>query len=131
MSDKVLSQTANAVRKREARARAAGVMTLAVEPAAEVVAVPDVVIEAAIAEIEQGKTFTFVGWAYDTKGRGAVRYTNDKRRSGTLLRGGFTAVKFIPLPRAMTKDEIIAQGFAAQVTPPEAQVVPATNQLAA
>lgn len=129
MSDKVLSQTANAIRKREARARAAGIMTLAIEPLVaavevpeiaevpEIVAVPDAVIEAAINEVARGETFTFVGYAVDVKGRGAVRYTNDKRRTRTLVRAGCTDIKFVELPQPMTKAEIDASEFIAQVMP--------------
>lgn len=110
---KVLSQTPNAIRKRAARA--AGVMEM-------VVAAPvaPAVVAAAIESLTDEKTFTFVGYGVDPKGRGAVRYTNDKRRTGTLLRGNFTSVKFVALPRPMTKEEILASEFVAQVMPAEA-----------
>ncbi len=109
---KILSQTPNAIRKREARARAAGVMELTVaEPVAPAV------VAAAIAEVTAGETFSFVGYAVDKKGRGAVRYTNDKRRTRTLVRAGCTDVKFVELPKPMTKAEIDASEFIAQVQP--------------
>jgi len=110
---KVLSQTPDAIRKRAARARAAGVMEMVV--AAPVVA--PAVVEAAIAEIATGETFTHVGYAVDKKGRGAIRYTNDKRRTRTLVRAGCTDVKFVELPSAMTKEQIDASEFIAQVLP--------------
>lgn len=111
---KILSQTPDAIRKREARARAraAGVMELTVaEPVAPAV------VAAAVAEVAAGETFTFVGYAIDAKGRGAVRYTNDKRRTRTLVRAGCTAVKFVELPEPMTKEQIDASEFIAQVQP--------------
>lgn len=74
-------------------------------------------VEAAIAEVVAGETFTFVGYAVDAKGRGALRYTNDKRRARTLIRAGCTEVKFVELPSAMTKAEIDASEFVAQVQP--------------
>lgn len=114
---KILSQTPDAIRKREARARAraAGVMELTVaEPVAPVA---PAVVAAAVAEIAAGETFTFVGYAIDAKGRGAVRYTNDKRRTRTLVRAGCTAVKFVELPEPMTKEQIDASEFIAQVQP--------------
>jgi len=116
---KILSQTPDAIRKREARARAraAGVMELTI---AEPVAVAPAVVEAAIAEVATGETFAFVGYAIDAKGRGAVRYTNDKRRTRTLVRAGCTAVKFVELPAPMTKEQIDASEFVAQVVPADA-----------
>jgi len=119
---KILSQTPDAIRKREARARAraAGVMELTVAaPVAPVVVAP-AVVEAAIAEVVAGETFAFVGYAIDAKGRGAVRYTNDKRRTRTLVRAGCTAVKFVELPEPMTKEQIDASEFIAQVKPADA-----------
>jgi hypothetical protein len=111
---KVLSQTPDAIRKREARARAraAGVMEM-------VVAAPvaPAVVEAAIAEVAAGETFKFVGYAVDKKGRGAIRYTNDKRRTRTLVRAGCTDVKFEERPESMTKEQIDASEFIAQVVP--------------
>jgi hypothetical protein len=80
-------------------------------------------LEAAIESITTEKVFTFVGYAVDPKGRAAVRYTNDKRRTGTLLRGKFTDVKFVALPRPMTKEEILASEFIAQVMPAQEQAV--------
>jgi uncharacterized membrane protein len=115
---KILSQTPDAIRKREARARAraAGVMELTVAaPVAPVVA--PAVVAAAVAEVAAGETFAFVGYAIDAKGRGAVRYTNDKRRTRTLVRAGCTAVKFVELPEPMTKEQIDASEFIAQVKP--------------
>ena len=106
---KVLSQTPDAIRKRAARARAAGVM--------ELVVVAPAVVEAVIAEVVAGETFTHVGYAVDKKGKGAVRYTNDKRRTRTLVRAGCTDVKFVELPVPMTKDQIDASEFVAQVMP--------------
>lgn len=117
---KILSQTPDAIRKREARARAraAGVMELTIaEPVAPVAPVAPAVVAAAVAEIAAGETFTFVGYAIDAKGRGAVRYTNDKRRTRTLVRAGCTAVKFVELPEPMTKEQIDASEFIAQVQP--------------
>jgi hypothetical protein len=74
-------------------------------------------VEAAIEAVAAGETFAFVGYAVDAKGRGALRYTNDKRRTRTLVRAGCTDVKFVELPRAMTKAEIDASEFIAQVQP--------------
>lgn len=74
-------------------------------------------IEAAVEAVAAGETFAFVGYAVDKKGRGALRYTNDKRRTRTLVRAGCTDVKFVELPRAMTKAEIDASEFIAQVQP--------------
>ena len=108
---KVLSQTPDAIRKRAARARAAGVM--------ELVVVAPAVVEAAVEAIIAGETFTHVGYAVDKKGKGAVRYTNDKRRTRTLVRAGCTDVKFVELPLPMTKDQIDASEFVAQVMPAE------------
>jgi hypothetical protein len=121
---KVLSQTPDAIRKREARARAlAGVSQLIVAVPAEPVTEPvtEAVVEAAIAEVAKGETFTFVGYAVDAKGRGAFRYTNDKRRTRTLVRAGCTDVKFIELPKPMTKSEIDASEFIAQVGPAKSE----------
>jgi hypothetical protein len=114
---KVLSQTPDAIRKRAARARAAGVMEL-------VVAAPvaPAVVEAAIAEVTIGETFTHVGYAVDKKGRGALRYTNDKRRTRTLVRAGCTDVKFVELPFPMTKEQIDSSEFVAQVVPAEREL---------
>ena len=106
---KVLSQTPDAIRKRAARARAAGVM--------ELVVVAPAVVEAVIAEVVAGETFTHVGYAVDKKGKGAVRYTNDKRRTRTLVRAGCTDVKFVELPEPMTKEQIDSSEFIAQVMP--------------
>jgi hypothetical protein len=108
---KVFSQTPDAIRKRAARARAAGVM--------ELVVVAPAVVEAAVEAIIAGETFTHVGYAIDKKGKGAVRYTNDKRRTRTLVRAGCTDVKFVELPLPMTKDQIDASEFVAQVMPAE------------
>lgn len=69
------------------------------------------------AKAVSNETFTFVGYAVDAKGRGALRYTNDKRRTKTLIRAGCTDVKFVELPRAMTQAEIDASEFIAQVKP--------------
>jgi hypothetical protein len=74
-------------------------------------------VEAAVASVAVGETFTFVGYAVDKKGKGALRYTNDKRRTRTLVRAGCTDVKFVELPSAMTKEAIDASEFVAQVMP--------------
>jgi hypothetical protein len=74
-------------------------------------------VEAAVASVAVGETFTFVGYAVDKKGKGALRYTNDKRRTRTLVRAGCTDVKFVELPSAMTKEQIDASEFIAQVMP--------------
>ena len=74
-------------------------------------------VEAAVASVEAGETFSFLGYAVSKNGKGAVRYTNDKRRTRTLVRAGCTDVKFIELPRAMTKAEIEASEYLAQVMP--------------
>lgn len=79
-------------------------------------------VEAAVEAVAAGETFTFVGYAVDKKGRGAVRYTNDKRRTRTLVRAGCTDVKFVELPTAMTKEQIDASEFIAQVMPASAEV---------
>lgn len=75
------------------------------------------VLNAALESVIAGETFTFVGYAVDKKNKGALRYTNDKRRTRTLIRAGCTDVKFVELPRPMSKDEIDASEFVAQVTP--------------
>jgi hypothetical protein len=79
--------------------------------------VSDDALNAAVDSVAQGETFTFVGFAVDAKGRGAVRFTNDKRRAKTLIRCGCTDVVFIELPQPMTKAEIEASEFIAQVQP--------------
>jgi len=80
-------------------------------------AVAEAVVEAAIEAIVAGETFTHVGYATDKKGKGAVRYTNDKRRTRTLVRAGCTDVKFVELPAPMSKADIDASEFIAQVMP--------------
>lgn len=80
-------------------------------------AVAEAVVDAAIEAIVAGETFTHVGYATDKKGKGAVRYTNDKRRTRTLVRAGCTDVKFIELPQPMSKADIDASEFIAQVMP--------------
>ena len=80
-------------------------------------------LEAAVESLTAEKVFTFVGYGVDPKGRGAIRYTNDKRRTGTLVRGKFTDVKFVALPCPMTKEEILASEFIAQVMPAQEQAV--------
>lgn len=80
-------------------------------------------VDAAVEAVIAGETFTHVGYAVDKKGRGAVRYTNDKRRTRTLVRAGCTDVKFIELPQAMTKEAIDASEFIAQVMPAQEQAV--------
>lgn len=135
---KALSQSPGAIRKRAARllARSAHARAKHAEVAAALhaaaagtmgltVAKPNVVapaaVAAAVAEVARGETFKFVGYAVDTKGRGAVRYTNDKRRTRTLVRNGCTEVKFVELPKPMTKEQIDASKFIAQVKPAAAQ----------
>jgi hypothetical protein len=80
-------------------------------------------VEAAVESVIAGETFTFVGYAVDKKGRGALRYTNDKRRTQTLVRAGCTDVKFVELPAPMTKEAILASEFIAQVMPAQEQAV--------
>lgn len=70
---------------------------------------------------ESTELFAFVGYAVDKNGKGALRYTNDKRRTRTLVRAGCTDVKFIELPKPMTKSEIDASEFIAQVKPAAAK----------
>jgi hypothetical protein len=82
-------------------------------------------VQAAVEAVAAGETFAFVGYAVDAKGRGAVRYTNDKRRARTLVRAGCTSVKFVELPSAMTKEQIDASEFIAQVQPSDAKEVKA------
>jgi hypothetical protein len=108
---KVLSQTPTAIRKREARARAKVMASAVVAPVAPAV------VTAAIEAVTNGETFTHVGYAVSKNGKGAVRYTNDKRRTRTLVRAGCTDVKFVELPFAMTKEAIDASEFVAQVSP--------------
>ena len=78
-------------------------------------------LSAAIESITAEKVFTFVGYAVDPKGRAAVRYTNDKRRTRTLVRAGCTDVKFVELPAPMSKADIDASEFIAQVMPAVAE----------
>lgn len=85
--------------------------------------VAEAVVEAAIAEVAKGETFKFVGYAVDKKGRGAFRYTNDKRRARTLVRAGCTDIVFVELPEPMTKEQINASEFITQVTPVQAEEV--------
>jgi hypothetical protein len=80
-------------------------------------AMVEAVINAAVESLIAGETFTHVGYATDKKGKGAVRYTNDKRRTRTLVRAGCTDVIFIELPTAMNKVDIDASEFIAQVMP--------------
>jgi hypothetical protein len=80
-------------------------------------------VEAAVESVIAGETFTFVGYAVDKKGRGALRYTNDKRRTQTLVRAGCTDVKFVELPAPMTKEAILDSEFIAQVMPAQEQAV--------
>jgi len=108
---KVLSQTPTAIRKREARANAKVMASAVAAPVAPAV------VTAAIEAVTKGETFTHVGYAVSKNGKGAVRYTNDKRRTRTLVRAGCTDVKFVELPSAMTKEAIDASEFVAQVSP--------------
>lgn len=95
------------------RAALQAMLLVAVAPEA----VAEAVVDAAIEAIVAGETFTHVGYATDKKGKGAVRYTNDKRRTRTLVRAGCTDVKFVELPRPMSKADIDASEFIAQVMP--------------
>ena len=97
------------------RAALLAMSLVVVAPVVEAVA--EAVIEAAVESLIAGETFTHVGYATDKKGKGAVRYTNDKRRTRTLVRAGCTDVKFIELPNAMSKADIDASEFIAQVMP--------------
>ena len=101
------------------RAALQAMSLVVVAPVVEAVAeaVAEAVIEAAVESLIAGETFTHVGYATDKKGKGAVRYTNDKRRTRTLVRAGCTDVKFIELPNAMSKVDIDASEFIAQVMP--------------
>ena len=108
---KVFSQTPTAIRKRNARAQAKSMASAVVAPVALAV------VTAAIEAVANGETFTHVGYAVSKNGKGAVRYTNDKRRTRTLVRAGCTDVKFVELPFAMTKEAIDASEFVAQVAP--------------
>jgi len=93
------------------RAALQAMSLVAVAPVAEAV------VEAAVESVIAGETFTHVGYATDKKGKGAVRYTNDKRRTRTLVRAGCTDVKFVELPVPMSKSDIDASEFIAQVMP--------------
>ena len=105
-------------RSKAAIAERAALQTMSLVVVAPVVeAVAEAVIEAAVESLIAGETFTHVGYATDKKGKGAVRYTNDKRRTRTLVRAGCTDVKFIELPNAMSKVDIDASEFIAQVMP--------------
>jgi hypothetical protein len=97
------------------RAALQAMSLVVVAPVAEAVA--EAVVEAALESIVAGETFTHVGYATDKKGKGAVRYTNDKRRTRTLVRAGCTDVKFVELPAPMSKADIDASEFIAQVMP--------------
>ena len=123
---KVLSQSPNAIRKRAARPTVAALWKRHIEDSLQLIPLitplPSHAIEAAIESLTAEKVFTFVGYGVDPKGRGAIRYTNDKRRTGTLVRGKFTDVKFVALPCAMTKEEILASKFIAQVVPTGAAI---------
>ena len=105
-------------RSKAAIAERAALQAMSLVVVAPVVeAVAEAVIEAAVESLIAGETFTHVGYATDKKGKGAVRYTNDKRRTRTLVRAGCTDVKFIELPNAMSKVDIDASEFIAQVMP--------------
>jgi hypothetical protein len=112
-----------ATRVRPSRSKAAIAERVALQAMSLVVVAPvveavaEAVIEAAVESLIAGETFTHVGYATDKKGKGAVRYTNDKRRTRTLVRAGCTDVKFIELPNAMSKVDIDASEFIAQVMP--------------
>jgi uncharacterized protein YbjT (DUF2867 family) len=98
------------------RAALQAMSLVAVAPVA-VAPVAEAVVEAAVESVIAGETFTHVGYATDKKGKGAVRYTNDKRRTRTLVRAGCTDVKFVELPVPMSKTDIDASEFIAQVMP--------------
>jgi hypothetical protein len=116
-----MSTQVNAVatRVRPSRSKAAVAERAALQAMSLVVVAPvaEAVVEAAIEAIVAGETFTHVGYATDKKGKGAVRYTNDKRRTRTLVRAGCTDVKFVELPAPMSKADIDASEFIAQVMP--------------
>lgn len=116
-----MSTQTNAVtaRVRPSRSKSAIAERAALQAMSLVVVAPvaEAVVEAAVESVIAGETFTHVGYAVDKKGKGAVRYTNDKRRTRTLVRAGCTDVKFVELPHPMTKDQIDASEFVAQVTP--------------
>jgi hypothetical protein len=118
---KIMSTQVNAVatRVRPSRSKAAVAERAALQAMSLVVVAPvaEAVVEAAIEAIVAGETFTHVGYATDKKGKGAVRYTNDKRRTRTLVRAGCTDVKFVELPAPMSKADIDASEFIAQVMP--------------
>lgn len=113
-----------ATRVRPSRSKSAIAERAALQAMSLVVVAPvvaEAVIEAAVESLIAGETFTHVGYATDKKGKGAVRYTNDKRRTRTLVRAGCTDVKFIELPNAMSKADIDASEFIAQVMPAVAE----------
>jgi hypothetical protein len=116
-----MSTQTNAVtaRVRPSRSKAAVAERAALQAMSLVVVAPvaEAVVEAAIESVIAGETFTHVGYATDKKGKGAVRYTNDKRRTRTLVRAGCTDVKFVELPAPMSKADIDASEFIAQVMP--------------
>ena len=120
-----MSTQVNAVatRVRPSRSKAAVAERAALQAMSLVVVAPvaEAVVEAAIESIVAGETFTHVGYATDKKGKGAVRYTNDKRRTRTLVRAGCTDVKFVELPAPMSKADIDASEFIAQVMPAVAE----------
>ena len=116
-----MSTQVNAVatRVRPSRSKSAVAERAALQAMSLVAVAPvaEAVVEAAIEAIVAGETFTHVGYATDKKGKGAVRYTNDKRRTRTLVRAGCTDVKFVELPCPMSKADIDASEFIAQVMP--------------
>ena len=73
--------------------------------------------EAAIAEFAKGKTYTHLGYGVNRSGKSGLYFTTNKTRARVLIRNGFTDVKFIELPTAMTKEEILASEYVAQVQP--------------
>ena len=83
--------------------------------------ITEAVLEAAIEEVAMGQTFKFVGFATSKKGNGKLRFTNDKRRTRSLVRAGMTDVKFVELPNPMSKQEIIGSMWANMVMPVVAQ----------
>lgn len=107
------------------RAALKAMSLVVVAPVVEAVVAPvvEAVLDAAVEAVIAGELFAFVGYATDKKGKGAVRYTNDKRRTRTLLRCGCTDVKFVELPKPMSKADIDASEFIALVKPADATLI--------
>jgi hypothetical protein len=54
------------------------------------------------------ETFKVAGTSKLPSGETKVRYANDMTRVKVLVKGGHTDIDLIDMPRAMTKDEIVA-----------------------